>query len=343
MTKRRVPLAGALAFALSASTLARGADPVTMQEANARFQEGAALMDRGDCEHARVKFLAVVALVKSSTALWNLGYCEARSGHEVEGVRHLRQYLRNPAAEPKNVAFANAELLPKALAVVGQIQIDAPAGVALVVDGKDEVGDAPLVDPVAIAPGSHRVTARLGAQTLEQDVDVVAGQTAMVRLAPPVVATAAEVPSPPRNDEPVAATRDTAATPTSSAWTPGRRVALGLGVAAVVVEAVGIGFGVSAHDNDANAAAQRGDSSSCFQSTSGACAALQRESSDARTDALVANVLYASGGALAVAAIATWFLAPPRRTADAHVRWRVLPALGDRGGRAVSLGLGADF
>ncbi len=312
MTRHAAIFGVMVTVALSASR-AQGADPTQVQEANSLFQEGASLMDKGDCEHARVKFLAVVALVKSSTALWNLGYCEVRSGHHVEGARHLRQYLHNPAADPKNVKFANEDLLPAALAAVGQLRIDAPDGVDVVLDGKDDAGVAPFAEPVAVAPGSHHATARLGEQTMEQDVEVRSGEVAVVRLVPGARAgagasagsEAASAPSAVGDEGPGGEAR-------GRGLTAGRKIALGLGVAAVVTEAVGIGFGVVAQNHDANAATDRGGASACYQSSSAACGTLRDESSAARTDATVANVLYASGAVLAVAAIGTWIFTPPR-------------------------------
>ncbi len=334
MTMRRILIAGLAVCALAIPTNARGADPAQVQEGHALFDEGVQLMDRKDYEHARVKFLAANSLVKSSTNLWNLGYCEVRSGHYVEGVRHLRQYIRNPAAEPDDVKFANSDLLPQALAKIGQLQIDAHEGVVVTLDGKDALGTGPFLDPIAVAAGPHHVEARLGAQHVEQDVQVGVGQVVAVRVlpaadaAPPATATATV---------PIAALDLTPSEPPPAAvgLTTGRKVAIGLGVAAVAVAGVGIGFGVAANSssNNADSLSSGNADNSCTGASTPRCTSLQSASSAARSEEIAATGLYIGGGALAIGALVAWFLSPPRSARTGLV---VVPIL-DRAGTGVSL------
>jgi hypothetical protein len=319
MMMRRMILAAMVAGALSITASARGADTTQSQEASALFDEGVRLMNAGDYEHARVKFLASNGLGKSSTNLWNLGYCEVQSGHYAEGARHIRQYLHLSTAEPKYVKIANDELLPKALASAGQIQLDARDGVIVTLDGKDAIGVAPFVDPVAVAAGTHHVEARLGQQVTQQDLQVGPGQLVTVHVFPAVTALGA----PPA---PASGTLRLASPPPSvpdadteskggSFWTTRKVITLGLGLGAVAALGTAVGFGAESQN-------QTNKVNSLQSSCASGCADLSNARDSQRQDAQVADVLFVAGGILAagsVAVLTSLLVSPDRRSAQAIV------------------------
>jgi hypothetical protein len=314
-----------LGLPLVASGSAHGADTPAAEEAKALFAAGVKLMDAGDYERARLKFIAANALVKSPTVLWNLGYCEVRSHHDVDGVRHLRQYAREPRASAEHLKAANATYIPEALLNAGDLQIDAPPGARVVIDGKDDVGAAPLPDPVAVEPGKHRVEAQIGADTVAvKDLDIPAGQSlhvVLARSAPAATPPAAPVAQPASIDAqpsaPAAPAHDAPPAATGHSLSPRVWLTLGLGVGAVAALGVGVGFGV-ASQNDTNQVSSLRASSAC----AAGCADLSSARDSQRGAANAADAFYVVGGVLAAGSIGlltSLFISPDRRSGQALV------------------------
>lgn len=312
--------------------------PSEIKEGMALFNQGNKLIDKGDYEGARTLFLAASAFLSSPENLYNLGYCEVRSGHFVEGVNHLRQFLRGPFVTSKDRSTVTEHILPLAVPHVAQLQIATKTGAAVAID-ENAVGVAPLSDPIALVPGKHHVTASLNGVASSLDVEVAEGQTLTMSL--PDIGTPATEPAattaPPPRLEPVRqdSTLDEPHAAMSGGLTTGRKVAIGIGVVAVGVAGVGIGFGVSANNAGSNAASLRAGSldTSCAGVSSTRCANLQSASSTAQSDAPVATGLFITGGVLAAGALAVWLLSPPRDTRSGLL---FVPAL-DRTGAGLRL------
>src|SRR5258705_11156187 len=86
---------------LAAAGLAVAAPPARAQDKDAvteiarrRFQEGVKFFDQKRYDEARAAFLQAYALRHHPAVLLNLAQSEIRSGHPLEGARHLAAYLR---------------------------------------------------------------------------------------------------------------------------------------------------------------------------------------------------------------------------------------------------------
>ncbi len=190
-------IALALCFALAPTALggaafAQPADDPSIKAARARFQEGVTFYDKGEFENARAAFLQAYALRKHPAVLLNLAQSSLRSGHTLEASKYLQQYLReSQSLSPAQKADAERGLL-EARQKLGRIEILAPAGAMLTVDG-DGVGTAPLAEPVDVEPGAHKVKAG----NEEQSVSTVAGQKATAKFGPGGGPAIAPMPTPP--------------------------------------------------------------------------------------------------------------------------------------------------
>jgi outer membrane biosynthesis protein TonB len=202
--KTRVCCAALLLAASSAllkipSARAEDKDAVT-EMARRRFQEGVKFFDQKRYEEARGAFLQAFALKRHPALLLNLAQSEIRSGHPAEAARHFAAYLRE-APNASQLERGEAEKgLREARAKLARVQISAPAGAEVLVDG-ESVGQAPIADPVDVAPGSHTVEARLGSKSATTSVSVLINRLAAVTVsfesAPPAPPPAAEPPAPP--------------------------------------------------------------------------------------------------------------------------------------------------
>jgi len=169
-----------LAFAQAAPA---AADP-TIVTARARFAEGVQFFDKGEFENARASFLQAYALHKHPAVLINLAQSSLRSGHSLDAARDFARYMHDsPSLTPAQRAEAEKGLA-EARQKLGRIDVTAPTGTAVTVDGDLASTDGSTTWDVE--PGSHTVKGAGDSVTLS----VAAGQSAPVRLgkgvAPPV-------------------------------------------------------------------------------------------------------------------------------------------------------------
>src|SRR5262245_29471586 len=180
MKTRSIAAVLLLAFApvaFGAPAFAQPADDPTTKAARARFQEGVAYYDKGEYENARTAFLQAYALRKHPAVLLNLAQSSLRANHPLEASKYFQQYLRE-SSNLSPAQRADAERgLNEARQKLGRIEVSAPTGAAVIVDG-EMVGSAPLSEPVDVEPGNHKVKA--GAE--EQNVSAAAGQKVPARF-----------------------------------------------------------------------------------------------------------------------------------------------------------------
>ena len=139
-------------------------------------KEALAHAKRGEFEAARVLYARALETSPSAAILFNLALAELNAGHPLDALRHFREYTHARDAAPAKLAIIRADLLPKALAATGRIQINgAPSNATLYLDG-EEIVSAPggIVD---VMPGPHSITARTPGQGWRADVTTTAGTT----------------------------------------------------------------------------------------------------------------------------------------------------------------------
>lgn len=252
-----------------------------------------------------------------SQAEFNLGQFDA-------SARHLAYYFKNVSAKENENNLANAkQAFEAAKAKVSSVQVTAPRGAAILVDGKD-VGIAPLDGNTFVKPGKRVFEARLGDAKAEQELQAAAGQEQQVTLnleqpampAPAAASTGAAVgaglPEAPAPTEPER--------PQKRSLVP---VYIGGGVAAVGI-AVGIGFAVAA-SNDKNALdvlKQKNGSSGCLGATSSDCAT-QHDAAESRDRHLTYEAIGFSVAGAALIGTAAYLLWPTFSDGSASTRKRV--------------------
>jgi hypothetical protein len=352
------PIAAALLLAFLSPAIGATANPAYAQQADdpstkaarARFQEGVAAFDKGEYEHARAAFLQAYALRKHPSVLLNLAQSSLRSGHFLEAAKYF-QSLRD-SQNLSSAQRADAERgMNEARQKIGRIEISAPAGANVTVDGEG-VGTAPLSEAIDVEPGSHKVKAG----TEEVTVNVQAGQKGHAKLTqgssggvavaplppppPPLAAPLPPPPAPPIATEPSSnAVLGSASSPAQDAGPSGEKTSIFAPPATMVPVYVGGGvalagfatalvIGVIAKASaqnaaDSVAAAIRAHASSDQSSVScsapppayrSACATLIDDNSKVDTDAAIGNVGLAVGIVGTVFA-AGWYLFAPKKSA----------------------------
>ncbi len=333
MRTSRLAVAFLVAFApslLPATALAQpppAPDP-TIQAAHARFEEGVQFYDKGQYENARASFLQAYALHKHPAVLMNLAQSSLKSGHTLDADRYFTRYIHESASLTPAQRAEAEKGLAEARVKLGRIDVIAPAGTAVTIDGDIAGTDGPTSQDVE--PGTH--TVKGGTETTS--VTVAAGQTVMVKLgkggaavvpvpvpvpggepAPtPVAPPPAEpdVPTPADKDHTTILSRPATMAPV---WI-GATVSVA-GFATAVIFAVFKSNAVSSYNGEVSeieTALGKQSQGACTNpkpNVASGCNALNSDANDVSNDATAANVGVAVGLVGAAFAI-TWYLAAPK-------------------------------
>jgi hypothetical protein len=340
-----------LALLTLASTLtvvaaprAHAADEGAERDAQARFEEGLGRAKSGDFDAARISFTQAYAVLRRPRILWNLALSEEKTGHVLDALAHFKSVAGDPSADEADRTGAQTHVA----ALYGQtahIEVRAPAGAPVTVDGGPVVGTAPLGDVLDVAPGRHVIEARLPQGPAAIVVQPAAGEVVAASFWPTAPESPAPSPShaasaavgPGKSAGPSAGTSAAApaastANEPASSDTPRNIVVATAGGLAVAALVFGIYFGATSN-SDANAAkglrSQLG-TMGCVAPMGTAvamCSALADDVSSENRNAGLSTGMYVAAGALAVAGVVTWFVWPKSESAH-RTEARVLPVLG---------------
>jgi hypothetical protein len=342
-------MTAALLFAVSSQA---HADDKATREAEARFTEGLARVKTRDYEAARLSFAQAYAVLHRPLILWNLALAEEKATHPLDALAHFREFA---SESPTDTDRANAQKHVDALlAQLGRIDVQAPPGTSLVLDGGNFTASAPLPEALDVMPGRHVVEAKFPSGAAKtSDVDAVAGQVAHVSFTPDVpaaaVAAAGAAPTAPAGATPAPAPTDAqpAEPPPDttqahkSFWTPRTTTAAVLVAGGAVAAGFGVYFGLASQHNNHVALGYKNSApstSTCLPpSTVPYCGAWNDAVNAQNRDAAISNALYFVGGAFVVGAAVSWFFWPkPKNVVSA---W-VAPAVGGGSGHG-SMGIEA--
>jgi hypothetical protein len=334
------------------SAFAQGPTDAATKAARARFSEGVEFFDKHDYENARTAFLQAYALRKHPAVLINLAQSSLRAGHALEADHYFVQYLHESSGLTAAQRTEAETGLAEARTKLGRIQVSAPGGSDVAVDGAS-AGTAPLTDSVDVEPGTHSVKVasdvRSIAVTAGQVVDVRFGASGAPGALPVPVPVTPEVSPPPEGTTPPAPTQPAppAATGPGPFSPPASMAPVWVGVAVSAAGfATAIVFGVfkgTAQDNYNSLVSeiQTSAKSQGIMNTNGLCAKntpknfqaacqeLSSDGSNVSSDATVANVGIAMGVVGAGFAVGWYLLAPKRQDKhDGAARLSVSPLVG---------------
>lgn len=273
--------------------------PAAAQDARELFQQGEAAYQTGDYSEAATLWERAYEMDPRPLLQHNLAQAYERLGQLDRAAAAYQIYIdASPPDDPRAVtARARLASLRERLGNTGILLSGGPEGATILIDGQDR-GRLPHPDPLRLEPGSHQVVVRLeGYADFTSVVAVSAGQ-------------AAEVP--------VAMQPGQSGTANVSGGGGGISMvglAIAIGGAAVLVGgAVTGGLALSAAD--------------------GAPATEGPEADEARTLALVTDILIPTGAVIAAAGVVLMFVLEDGGSSDSA---RVVPVVGpDYAGVSVS-------
>jgi hypothetical protein len=309
----------ALILAWSWPTSSRAADEST---SNALIRQGAELFKHQDYQGARAAFARAYELEPKAATLFNLGLSELSSDHPVEAAAHLREYLTHADEPAAKLESVRTKWLPRAEARTARINVFAPVGAQLTVDGViQEHGTAmagPTGSPMAsivIAAGEHEVSARQGTVVEAQHVAARGGELVEMHFQ-----RIPDAPGPAaigwvENGE----TRERADGASSRAkWI----TVIALGSGAVVAAGMGVAFGIASTNKASDVQSLHNDlaagspwaTTECSgaSGSSALCTELKSDVDANRQYWAFSAASYIGAGVLGAASVATWILWKPK-------------------------------
>lgn len=295
--------------------------------ATAQFDKGRALMKEKKYAEACAAFEHSQELDPQNGTLYNLAICYSMSGKLASAwaaFRELSQRDANPTRKKDSARRAAA--LDKRLPHLVIKVPDAPAGLAVTLDGVDVTGLVGSDNPVDL--GDHAIHATAPRR---KDTDATAaikdeGKTVTVTVTLPVIADA-PVAATPKPREPVAVEPVERPAPARSEPPRSHRKLYGaiVGGAGVALVATGLVFGKRASDKWSEAKQLCGDDRMCDSEAD--LTAGNQLVKDARSQATLATA-FAIGGGVAIAAGVVLIVTAPGREARPATAWRLTPSAG---------------
>lgn len=279
-------------------------------ESDRLFREGLRLFEQKNFDAARAKFADAYGKFPSPNSLLNLARSEQLSDHCVDAVAHYRAYI----ALPPNPRIATGDRgaavlkLNECYAKIGRIEVHAPVGAHVTIDGL-AIAWTPG-EPVDVAPGPHRVELGVGTETKTRVAAPVQGEVASVQWdeppPPEPVKPVEPPPAPPVAPPPPPVVAQPAPTPTeppivwktTTRW-PTVKVAgaIGLGVFAIGSFIAGPSFLAASLSSarSADALAAKLGASGCANASTPECVTLQGERSDQSTFGALSATFFVLG------------------------------------------------
>jgi hypothetical protein len=296
------------------------ADPPSVGESDRErarqlFEEANQFGRRSDFRKAKSSLSAAWALVKSWDIAVNLGTAELKLGHYRDAAEHLAWGVREGSirmGESNEAVVKSRALLAQAAMRVGTVKLGVDQPGATVLVDEQFVGKSPLLDPVYVEPGSHRISAHPsdpGAAPGEVPIEIGAGEIRDLMLKLSATSNGASSRGP--SDTPIVATnRSGLKTRTIVAIGGGALTAIAAGIALTYT------LKASSAQSDADGFKARIIPGNCDQA-SDLCNQLADAQAN-RTDAnRIATPAWIAAGVVGAATLGTFLLWPKDSRGDA--------------------------
>lgn len=140
---------------------ADSADSAARQQARQRFEAGMKLYEEGDYALALLEFERAHSLVPGYRVLYNIGQVNIQLGRYARATQKLRQFLAEGgdeiAPDRRASVLADLNMLEGRTANL-LVSVD-PPGTEIVLDN-DVIATAPMLEPLLVDAGEHRLTLR---------------------------------------------------------------------------------------------------------------------------------------------------------------------------------------
>jgi hypothetical protein len=173
-------LAGSPAWARSGHK--GGSGPAHSPAALGLLDQARAALSAKDYAAARTALTTAFRQSPGADVLFQLGAVAAAEGQTVAAHDLMRRYLHDTAGEGDNPDQKEAQRISEQDSQpAGEVNVLGARGAIVFIDDK-LVGALPLALPLLLPLGLHKVTVELGAQRVEEQIKVLSGQLAEMRV-----------------------------------------------------------------------------------------------------------------------------------------------------------------
>jgi hypothetical protein len=146
---------GNLPFSTSHVAFAQGPDVKAAAQKKAR--EGQRLAGKGEYEKALALFKEAYEATQEPGYLYNIGVEQQALGHDVEAFTAFERFLRDVQKIPPEFVVDANQRQRDLRKRIGEVELRCSQEGARVSIDDAAIGRTPLVDPVRVAPGPHRI------------------------------------------------------------------------------------------------------------------------------------------------------------------------------------------
>jgi len=307
---------------------AHAADP--RADAQVRQEEGIKRYSAGDLNGALSAFTQAYAIYPSPKILWNLVVTELDLGKQLDAVRNLHLYLAStdPAITTQKRDAARTKL-EDARKKLGGVQIEAPQGARVSIDGKPFPPAYQPDDVVELESGSHSIVMETASQRKERAVSTKVGEVTRVAFDDTANAAANPAAPPVKPETPPPAHKDVEPPPSeperSGLACPHSGTCVGATIALTalgVVGAVGaIAFNAGASSAKTDADALHEGNGACNGSNPTACPGAVKDLDDRHSSRLtLSRVSLGVGAASLIGAGVVFFAWPSKSNKESSAR-----------------------
>lgn len=222
MARSRFSALGLLTLLLGATSMASAQDEAARAQAREQFGAGVQRYEAQNYQGALEAFQEAYRLAPHPMVRVNMANCYEQLRRPLEAMHHFERFLAESPSASRQQRREVETALRRLQQQIGELQLSiAPDGARVTIDAA-ETRRAPILEPVRLSAGTHRVEVRLdGYRSERRELEIVGGQTVRVSIqlergddSRPAVAAAV---APARRPPPAAETPAPAAAPPPSA------------------------------------------------------------------------------------------------------------------------------
>jgi hypothetical protein len=156
------------------------------KEADRHFKSGVALFGEQKFAEALAEFERAYEIAPNPIVLYNIASCHRELSHYAEAVKFYNRFLAETEGKDGTTARLTAAKseLDGILSRIARVTVTVPDGAAISVDG-NALGTMPGLEmPLIVAPGEHKIVAKLdGKRDAEKVVRVASGDDVKIEIA----------------------------------------------------------------------------------------------------------------------------------------------------------------
>jgi hypothetical protein len=166
------------------STSAHAQDDAARAQAREQFAAGVQRYEAADYQGALEAFQEAYRLAPHPTVRVNMANCYEHLGRPLEALHHFERFLAEAADASRQQRREVQTAMQRLQQQVGEVRLAvAPDGALVTIDAA-ETRRAPILEPIRLGVGTHRVEVRMeGFRTARQEIEIIGGESRRVAIA----------------------------------------------------------------------------------------------------------------------------------------------------------------